>query len=446
VSLQSPPRPPTTSTRSTPRHVAPPSRAAITVRSVVLLSLAVVSVLWIHRRAGATTIFFGVYGSGAVSYLVTKLALAAAYRPAYNPAPNLSVAAVVPAYNEDPAAMRACIQSLLSQTHPFAEIWVVDDGSEHRGAYHVARELLAGLRGCHVIRLRSNLGKRKAQGLPFMRTHADVIMTIDSDTVLHPHCVQEALKPFRSRKVQAVCCVARALNPNTNLLTRLVDLRYSNAFLFERAAYSVLDSMLCATGVATLYRAAVVKDNLDDYMTQRFLGLEVSYGDDRRLTNYALARGRVVLQDTAIASTLAPTKFKHFVRQQIRWNKSFFRETLYAIRHLPKRRPVWWLGCAELSLWLGFSTAMLVTLVLRPLLTGQVVGLYYVGYLMMMAYARSARHAARGGFAFALAPLYGLMHILVLTPVRMYALATLRDGSWGTRQSGPEVRLDPEAA
>jgi len=38
--------------------------------------------------------------------VVTKLALAAAYRPAHNSTPNLSVAAVVPAYNEDPAAMR----------------------------------------------------------------------------------------------------------------------------------------------------------------------------------------------------------------------------------------------------------------------------------------------------------------------------------------------------
>ena len=442
MSVLSPPRH-ATPTRSAPRHVAPPSRSAITLRSVLLLSLAVVSVLWIHRRAGATAIFFGIYGSGAVSYLVAKLALAAAYRPARTPTPNLTVAAVVPAYNEDPAAIGACIRSLLDQTHPFAEIWVADDGSEHRGAYHVARDLLAGLPGCQVIRMRRNVGKRKAQALPFQHTRAEIIMTIDSDTVLHPRCVEEALKPFRSRKVQAVCCVARALNPHTNLLTRLVDLRYSNAFLYERAAYSVLDSMLCATGVATLYRARVIKDNLDDYLTQRFLGLEVAYGDDRRLTNYALARGRVVLQDTAIASTLAPTKFRHFIRQQIRWNKSFFRETLYAIRNLPKHRPVWWLAIAELSLWLGFSTAMLTTLLLRPLLTGQVVSLYYVGYLMMMAYARSARHAARGRFAFALAPLYGLMHILVLTPVRMYALATLRNGSWGTRKDGPEVRLDP---
>lgn len=50
---------------------------------MLLLSLVIVSVLWNHRRAGITTIF-GVYGSGAVSYLVTKLALAAAYRPAHN--------------------------------------------------------------------------------------------------------------------------------------------------------------------------------------------------------------------------------------------------------------------------------------------------------------------------------------------------------------------------
>ena len=87
MSVQSPPRH-ASPTRSAPRHVAPPSRSAITFRSVLLLSLAVVSVLWLHRRAGATAIFFGIYGSCAVSYLVAKLALAAAYRPVRTPPPT----------------------------------------------------------------------------------------------------------------------------------------------------------------------------------------------------------------------------------------------------------------------------------------------------------------------------------------------------------------------
>ena len=39
-----------------------------------------------------------------------------------------------------------------------------------------------------------------------------------------------------------------------------------------------------------------------------------------------------------------------------------------------------------------------------------------------------------------LAPLYGIIHMTLLLPLRIVALATLRDNSWGTRKSGTEVR------
>ena len=35
--------------------------------------------------------------------------------------------------------------------------------------------------------------------------------------------------------------------------------------------------------------------------------------------------------------------------------------------------------------------------------------------------------------AFALAPLYGTVHIVLLVPIRWWALLTIRSGSWGTR-------------
>jgi hypothetical protein len=36
---------------------------------------------------------------------------------------------------------------------------------------------------------------------------------------------------------------------------------------------------------------------------------------------------------------------------------------------------------------------------------------------------------------FAISPLYGVVHIVLLMWLRFYALATLRSGSWGTRNS-----------
>lgn len=42
---------------------------------------------------------------------------------------------------------------------------------------------------------------------------------------------------------------------------------------------------------------------------------------------------------------------------------------------------------------------------------------------------------------FLLAPLYGVIQLTLLTPLRFYALFTLHKGSWGTRQGGVEVSV-----
>ncbi len=146
-----------------------------------------------------------------------------------------------------------------------------------------------------------------------------------------------------------------------------------------------------------------------------------------------------MFQDSALVATLAPERMGHSLRQQSRWNKSFFRETLYAIRNLPRRRAVWWLAVSELALWLFFSWALIAALVFRPALAGQFLGYYYAGFLILMAYARSARHATRRFAVFLLAPIYAALHILILTPVRVWSLLTLRNGAWGTRSAGIEV-------
>jgi hyaluronan synthase len=336
---------------------------------------------------------------------------------------------------------------VLRQTHHPDEIYVVDDGSSNPACLQVAEALLRSEPGAMVHRLARNQGKRHAQGWAMRRASADVIVTIDSDTVLEPNAIEEGLKPFADDRVQAVTGYVRALNHRKNLLTKLIALRYANVFLYERTAYSVLGSVVCCCGSLSLVRSQVVLDNLDDYVNQTFLGRNVMYGDDRRLTNYALVRGKVAIQTTAVASTMVPERLSHFARQQIRWAKSFFRETLWALNHFHMNRWIWWLSLAELAAWL-FSSVMLALLVVSPsvLLNVPQAG-RFMALLLGMAYVRSVRYLGSekesGWYQFSvflLAPLYALLHLLMLVPLRFYSLATLRDGGWGTR-TAVEVAL-----
>ncbi len=210
-------------------------------------------------------------------------------------------------------------------------------------------------------------------------------------------------------------------------------MRYCNAFQYERAAYSVLGSVLCSSGILSFWRKEVIKNNINDYLCQTFLGSSVIAGDDRHLTFYALREGKVVFQETAKSKTLVPENLVEFAKQQMRWNKSFFRETLYLLRNYNIKKVAWWLSLGELSIWIIFSLSFLIILFVKPVIGGRIIGVYYLGYLSLMAYARSIRYINENFFIYLLSPVYGLIHMSLLVPLRFYSLITIRNCSWETR-------------
>ena len=135
-------------------------------------------------------------------------------------------AGVIPTYNEDPAVLAACVASM---RHQVDELWVVDDGSA------VPAYVFPDTR--HV-RFDVNMGKRSALAHVIKRTTAEVIVTVDSDTVVEGRAVRTLVSAFSDRRVHAATGLVRATNSQHNVLTRLIDLRYAAAFLGERAAYS----------------------------------------------------------------------------------------------------------------------------------------------------------------------------------------------------------------
>jgi hyaluronan synthase len=423
------------------------SRRLRNVQSPVMFVLVIGAFAAMITQAG---VGLSVYGVVAITYLSVKLLMSICYRPATTEPRGLTVGAVVPFYNEDPEHLAACLQSLVAQSRPVDRIFVVDDGSTGPEAVQAATQALSesGHPDAVVHRFPANRGKRHAQAWAVRRLRCDIVMTVDSDTILHPHAVREGLRPFADPDVQGVTGNVQAHNATRNLLTRLTALRYANAFLWERAAYSSVGSVLCACGSLSFWRHELVAENLEGYVNQTFLGVHVMYGDDRRLTNYALTKGKVVFQDTAIAYTTVPERFSHYARQQLRWNKSFFRETLWALGAFRPWSRVWILSLSELGLWIAFTLSLAAVVIVYPLLTGHLPSAWYFAFVAVMAYARSVRYigSQRASVAsqignFLLAPLYGLMYLTVLMPIRVWALFSLRNPGWGTRKQ-VEVRWD----
>ena len=387
------------------------------------------------------------------SRLLTKRSRMSAI-PSSTPTRNLRVSLVMPLHNEDPTFAVAAIKSMLGQTQLPHHIHVVDDGSTDGSAaieaVQAALDELAEPGTWTVSRFARNLGKRHALAHGFRADPAaDVFLCVDSDTVLDPHAIEEGIRPFADPRVASVAGVVSAQNWSRNILTRLIDLRYISAFLSERAAYSVFGAVLCCCGSLAFYRADVVRDNLDDFLDQRFLGSVATFGDDRRLTNYALRAGKVVLCESSRASTGVPERLGHYVRQQLRWNKSFVRESMWVLGTFPLKASAFWLTLCEVLAWVLVSTLFIVSLAIWPFTDSSPSLWGFAGLVALAAYARNAAYLQdthadmrrRDRIAvFLLAPLYGILHIVVLTPIRVWALLTLADTAWGTR-SEVEVRF-----
>lgn len=399
----------------------------------------------------------GTYGIAVGIVLLIKLLLS--IKPRRRPRRNKAVHTahtihgVITAYNEDPTMLERCLASVLRQTRRPDSLTVIDDCSKDHSAGQVIERMrhqfeAAGIR-LDFIRFAVNQGKRHGLAAGFRADwNAEIYLCIDSDTVLDRHAVAEAAAPFAKRRVHAVTGLVLAANRSHNLLTRLIDMRYQNAFLGERVAYSRLDSVLCACGSLALYRGSVVRHYLDDFLNQRFLGRQCTFGDDRRLTYYCLIEGKSLIVPSAVAYTDVPERMKHFLKQQTRWTKSFIRESVLLLLKFRVTRVYWWLNFIELATWIAFTSALLVALAVLAVHTeAAVILLWYAVYVAGAAWLRSLHYLRAVGNVpfhdrlgtFLLAPLYALMNLTLLIPLRVYALLTLRDTKWGTRELGAEI-------
>jgi len=407
------------------------------------------------------------YGLTVGTLLTVKLLLSIRRRRVAAPvwqeggAASHTVATVVTVYNEAPEMLTRCLRSLLAQTRRPQSVTVIDDCSTTHDAAAVIRQLrrefaYAGVE-LQFIRFPENRGKRHGLAEGFRQQwDADLYLCVDSDTVLAPDAVAELCAPFASRRINCTTGLVLAHNRSVNLLTRLIDMRYVNAFLGERVAYSRLGSVLCACGSLVVYRGRTIRTHLDDFLNQRFLGAPATFGDDRRLTYYCLTEGQSIIQPTAIGWTDVPQRLGHYTKQQLRWNKSFFREgilLLAKVRHAG--RAFWWLNLIELATWVAFTTSLITALTVAalhpdawPLLAA------YAGYVCVMAWVRSLHYLRSAAnvpaldrhLTFLAAPLYALLNLGLLLPLRLYALATLRRNSWGTRKHVEIPAATPDTA
>lgn len=263
------------------------------------------------------------------------------YRPAppadISNAPFLTV--IIPAYNEGDMVENS-IDSVAKAVYPSdrLEIIVVDDGSKDDTWKYIQHAAKRYPDLVTTIRFQGNRGKRAALEAGFVRARGEIVVTVDSDSVVEPGTLLSIVGPFRNSSVGAVAGKVAVYNKHEGLIPRMLHVRYILSFDFLRAAQSSYRTVYCCPGALSAYRTQAVRRVLEPWMNQTFWGEQCTYGEDRSMTNFILSIGYdVVYQRTAVVHTAAPETYKKLCRMYLRWDRSYIKEEIRFMRIIWRR-------------------------------------------------------------------------------------------------------------
>ncbi len=390
------------------------------------------------RFLRAAGLFWALLGIGL---MLLRTLLWFRYRPhpaaQMGDAPRLTV--IIPAYNEG-AMVAHSIDSVAAARYPAdrLEILVVDDGSQDDTWTHIEAASCRHRGRITAIRFDRNRGKRAALAEGFRRARGDVVLTIDSDSVIEPDTLLAMTGPFRNPRGGAVAGRVHVYNRDQGLIPRMLNVRFTLTFDVLRAVQSTYGTVYCCPGALAAYRTSVVRTVLARWVDQTFLGAACTFGEDRALTNYILAeRFDAVYQRTGIVHTLVPVTYARLCKMFLRWDRSYVREELRFARILWSRpwparvvslvdagvtNGAYLMGYGSLALLLSAATV-------HPILLLHVLaGIGLMSAINMLYYLRAER-----SWRFVYGIVYGYYSALVLFWILPYAAITVRARSWLTR-------------
>ena len=382
------------------------------------------------------------------------------------------VTVVVPVRNEEKIITR-CVTSCVQSTYSNKEVIIVNDASTDKTG-----EILEELKKRYafkVIHLSKNLGKKKAVEKAVDVAKGSIIVSMDSDTIMHPEAITRTVKIFATNpKLGAVVGHGRVFGGESgNLIQKMQDVWFDGQFRLIKGAESAYGAVTCCSGSYSAFRIEAIKPHVHAWAFDKFFGREFVFATDRLLTGFILGyRSKVkispetnrtatsfmdknssVITESSIPNTDTnqnakwdivyspsinvligvPQTFSSFIKQQIRWRKSFVR-SIFSTGSVYWKRPFPMSLIYYLTVFLKIVRPFIVihSLILLPLGGDYITPVFYLAsiFFVGMIYGVDFRLRNQGNSLWLYRPLVTLLNTFVLSWLLFVALIKIKDKTW----------------
>jgi biofilm PGA synthesis N-glycosyltransferase PgaC len=229
----------------------------------------------------------------------------------------VKISAYVPCYNAR-ATIREAVQSIVDQSVPISEIFVVDDCSTDGSGDHA---------GVPVIRLNTNAGRGAARAKAMLRAEFELVLACDASVTLDRRFLEFALPWFKNERVAAVFGWVK------DVAGRTAANRWRARHLFgSHLVHKVTHSASFATTCSVVRKSTV----------QHVGGFNAALrgGEDADLGRRLLGDGfDVVFDPNLFSTTFASNSSSEVLERYARWNSlermslhNYMRQISYALK------------------------------------------------------------------------------------------------------------------
>jgi hyaluronan synthase len=258
----------------------------------------------------------------------------------YTYQPTVSV--LLPCYNEGQTVYET-IESISKSNYPNDKFEVIaQDDASVDDSYQWMRKAQQDFKNIRVRvgRNSANCGKARTVCNALQHSTAEVVISIDSDCIFHPDCIQELVACFAEPNMGAVGGRVGVRNVNQSTATMVQTFYYYLAFQLLKVPENMTRSIACISGCMFAVRRELLLRLEARIRNRNWFGIQVNDGEDRFLTHQVLLEGYgTYINNDAQCWTTVPVTLTQLIKQQIRWRRSGIRDFFLTLKTLPQH--VW---------------------------------------------------------------------------------------------------------